>query len=123
MPRWKTDEIVKLCNVKGVTRVSTQGPGGDYDTSEILVHFGGKNYPDGISVQGFVDFTLASTECLDETTIDEVDLDNVVVRTWGSDSDGGIQTTDEAILIASGRIRKALEAAGFSVWRHHDQLQ
>lgn len=119
MPHWNTQDIIKLCQVPGVIRTDTIGFGGDYDTTEVLLSFFEKETEesevDGLSIQGF-----KFGEPLDAKQRDEVDLTTVVLRNWLSDS--GVQTEEPVVAAAAALIRKALRAAGFSVYDHYEDF-
>jgi len=120
MPLWKTDDIIKMCSLPGCS-VEVEEPGGDYDTSAVIVKFD-RDPDDGLIIYGMGDFWEANTEALTNAQRDEVQLQNVILRNIHSDSDGGIQTSDPAIASAGAAICGLLQQAGFSIHRHWDQL-
>jgi hypothetical protein len=126
MPLWKTDEIVKLCSGIEGTTVTTQEPGGDWDTNEVVIkfdHLKEDEYADCLLLQGFGAFWLSSTPAFTDEQRDEVEVDDVVFRNRISDSDGGIQTRDPKVAAAGALITGRLQDAGFLIARHWKQLR
>lgn len=111
MPKqWNTKEITALLSDLG--GVHPSGPGGDYDTTCLTVYPKGKT--EWISISGFTDHETV-------TNPDNALVTWVEVRTDG-DSAGGLQTEDEEVGAAYGRIIARLIKAGFNPVPTHDGL-
>lgn len=105
MTRWKTKELVDLFSGEGLV-VYSDNPGGDYDTSVIIVKPEKSN--DCLFVSGFV---------TDDDPIqnwDDVDIEMVEVSD-GRDSRGGLNSNDPNVIQAYADVRKKLALKGFVV--------
>lgn len=107
---WNSNNIVKLVSDLGATRVDPSG--GDYDTEAVLVY--PKNGREYIRISGWTDrVTVTNPKNFDVTWVE--------VRTDG-DSAGGLQTEDEEVGAAYGRIVARLIKAGFNIVPTYDGL-
>ena len=102
--KWNTEEIVKLLTHPD-WKISTTEPGGDVDTTNLIVDTGN----DRLFICGFStgDYNVSETPYNAEIEMIEV--------SDGRDSRGGLNSSDEATCIAYGIICSRLRKAGFSV--------
>lgn len=108
--QWKTEEIVKLAADLG--RVSVYPGDGEYDTETVQIN--PKSGNEYIRICGL-------TEQVSVTNPKNFPVTWVEVRTDG-DSAGGLQTSDEDVGAAYGRIVARLIKAGFYVVPTYDGL-
>jgi len=107
--RWNQQKIVAaLSAVPGAGRVeATTYPWGDYTTNAIVVHT-----PDGkhrIHALGFNDDFVIDREDAEDTDVVMVELSD------GTDSRGGLQSTDPQVIRLFGELRIALVGMGATV--------
>ena len=114
MTIWKRDKIRELFKDLDCS-VEEKDPGGDWDiVGFFIVPNDSKEW---ISVIPFKDpFTDP-----DEEVQDNCEIYAIEVRTNG-DCTGGLQTEDEKVGIAYGRICARLSKEGFNIIAHYDEI-
>jgi len=107
VPRWLTSEIAELLENRGQNwAVKVQEPGGDHDTDEIVVRI-----PSETSGRIFVSGFDPERELSNKS---DCAIDLVEVRD-GTDSQGGLQSSDIQVALAYAEICTRLRQKGFQV--------
>lgn len=117
MPQWKTTDIVD--DLKEVLndpqlRFKVNPSGGDVDTEHIVIQKDSWEEEDRLTVCGF---QPDHNVYLDSSA--NADVPCVELRNFDSDSDGGVQSTDEDLVLTSVRIKSILKQNGLmllDVW-------
>lgn len=107
MKQWVTSEMVKLLSVlEGIASVEVHPPGGDVDTSKLIVNI--KDVADErLFICGFITDGYISTP-------DDVQIEMIEV-TDGQQSDTGLCSGTEKVCLAYARVVSTLRGAGFDV--------
>lgn len=112
---WETDKVLndlkKLPNVEDVKNI---GPGGDYDTSELVVCIKGVKH-ERIHVSGFYS-TEETIPNPDHSTIQWVQI------TDGQDSRGGLNSSNRTTAEVYFEVRQYFVDRNVQVIRHYDQI-
>lgn len=115
MYHWKTNEVVKV--IKGfphVKSVKATYPGGDYDTTQVVVEVEGSS--DRLFITGF----YSTEECINDPNDSPIEW---VVITDGKDSRGGVQSIDEAVYSVYCHARKHFLKGGCAaIINHHNEI-
>ncbi len=114
MTIWKRDKIRKLLKDLDCS-VGLQDPGGDWDI--VGFHITPNGSEEWITIIPFKD----PESDPDEEVQDNCEIYAVEVRTNG-DCTGGLQTQDEKVAIAYGRVCARLSKAGFNIIAHYDEI-
>lgn len=112
---WETDKVVEdLKKLTDVNNVKNVGPGGDYDTSELVVRV--KDIPhDCLYVRGFYS-TEEGISDPDHSPIQWVQI------TDGLDSRGGLNSTNKTIAKVFFEIRQYFVDRNVKIIDHYDQI-
>jgi hypothetical protein len=107
MARWNT-AVVKsdLAKIPGVTKITNEGPGGDYDSDQLVVQVVGTN--DKLFVCAF------DPERGGEYDRSDADFPMAELSD-GQDSRGGLNSDDDNLGTVYLKVRKYLKTAGFEV--------
>jgi hypothetical protein len=107
--RWKTDEVVALLEDPRY-KITTTNPGGDVDTTKILMLLKDAegDYPETLFISGFV------TGMGWVTNPDDWDVEMVEVSD-GKDSSGGLNSPDTEFCAMYAHAVSKLRQAGFIV--------
>lgn len=105
MTHWNTEKVLKLFD--GFCNAITREPGGDYDTTAVLVSAGNPATDYRLAICGFrTDDAISDAEIADVQMVEVTD---------GLDSRGGCNAEDEESLVFHARVVAKLKAAGFTV--------
>ena len=117
---WKTANMIAVLQAAcpGLP-VSNIGPGGDYDTDELLVEVHNHGtHVDAIRVTGYSPGSVVSNPS--DHVVTHMELCD------GQDSSGGLVSSDPAMVDAYCNVRKALATllagTGVSVYRHYHEF-
>jgi len=111
---WKTSEVIdELSKISKVKKVASTQPGGDYDTTEVIVHVVGCS--DRLYVSGF----YSTEECIpnpDDSTVEWVEISD------GLDSRGGLNSTNDNLAEVYIKIRQYFAKRGASIINHYSEI-
>lgn len=111
---WKTKDLVEAFkNLPGVGYVKTYRPGGDHDTTNIVV--GHDKEGDLIHVAGYP----STEDCC--TTPDDAFCEWIEI-TDGLDSRGGLNSTDPDTIMVYAQLRQYFANHRVSVINHYDEI-
>lgn len=116
MSNWNRNAVREfLETLDGATITETQ-PGGDYDLPGLQVQLlGSDNF---ITISPYRD---PSSKTIDYSLDDNCEVYAIELRTDG-DSRGGLQSNEENVCVAFGKIRAKLGSDGHSIIGHYDEI-
>ena len=106
MARWQTDTFVRALEQFNC-QVTTKSPGGDYDTTNLILGAKGAEEDARLYVLGF-------TQEIEMVNPDDADVEMIEISD-GQDSRGGLNSYDETTGILYVKIRKFFHDSGFEV--------
>lgn len=123
MPIWNTNEIVELCqsiadkNSLGPVKISVDGPGGDHDTSHVVITFTGLKPLESLFIAGWnVESTLD-----DESQWNIAEVEYVTIND-GMNSNGDMASKQRRVLVFAAELTCEIKEMGFDVARHWRDL-
>lgn len=110
MKRFLSSEIIEVAKgINSEVMSGTNSAGGDYDTISVILQL--PSSKDSISVCGFRTGSRL-------TERDNVDVDMIEVRNFDSDSEGGLQISDEKLGAFGGMLYARLKKQGWGIARN-----
>jgi hypothetical protein len=113
MKRWNTKEVVDLLQ-DDKYEMYTEAPGGDVDTSVVIVHPKDCNEFENLFIRGFITGDDA-IEDWDDVDVEMVELSD------GQDSIGGLNSRDPLLIQAYADVRIKLSGVGFTIVDNMDE--
>jgi hypothetical protein len=113
MIRWNTDKVVNMLK-KSDRDVYVDEPGGDYDTSVVIIHPKQSNEYENLYIRGFITGDDAISDWND-VNVEMVEISD------GQDSSGGLNSKDPLLIQAYADARIKLAGMGFNIVNSMDE--
>jgi len=96
--RWQTQNLVAALRPLGFN-ISVHPPGGDFDTSKLIVKVGKGKFGAGFYISGWTPDNPLERSDWDDRYVDAISIED------GTDSRGGLQSNDPVMIQAYADIR------------------